>query len=836
MANTRVFRRSDFSMGPQNASSWLRRQAGELVDSRNVRFNEEIGAIVRRNGYKSAGAKFTTTNKKPTGYHTAQFTTGAREFIAVNNDDDTKTLIRVREAGGSWTTISDLIPADADVYFCDYRDEVYVSGVTVADEVPFPPLNINKDLDVSTTRNLLYAPLAKYFVVYRGVMYAANVLVDGARHADRIYKSSAPTGAFTFVRGAQTNSFVPQTLINQVPVMTSNTAPFGVVTGSGPNYPTEAPWMAFDQNIGTQWLGGAFTGSTGNGNPNGILTYDFGSGNAKTITAYRIMGFRPDVPARSPRSWTLEGSNNNTSWTVLDTRTNQPDWTIQQDRQFSLGNTASYRYYRLVVTATKGGANGENVNIKEFALLTSLEGQRVMQLNVDSTRYVKAGMNVEVYKSGTNTKLYEFTVSLVDKPNNRIEFLPESYSVAAVDAAADTITISSTTTLQTGTPVLFSSNGTLPAPLAFNVQYYAINVNATTIKLATSYDAAMVGNAINLTNTGTAGAALTLSLSYVFANNDEIYLKGRHDVLTSFWNTDYPTPDKADWSAVQPGADSSNVITGVRENGNRLFVFTLNTGNRFDGTNMLTFSKSIGCVSHRTIQNIDDDWMIWLTSRGRIYARNEGASQQEYISRGIHNRFFKNIGLEQLKKATSGLTDTEYTVFVGDYQGEPHRATYDFGSNTWAVDALSHNTYLYANNSSTGEIKPYFASDNGNVYEDDTGDLDDDKAIRFQANLGRTNYGTESDKEYLGAYIYSRNAIGLKVLLAIDDGDPFIAAEIKKSYGQLDYANMQNRRNMQGSTLDISIVGAIKGPAQVIEAFQDMYTMVQEMNGHGQKQ
>ncbi len=42
-------------------------------------------------------------------------------------------------------------------------------------------------------------------------------------------------------------------------------------------------------------------------------------------------------------------------------------------------------------------------------------------------------------------------------------------------------------------------------------------------------------------------------------------------------------------------------------------------------------------------ESIDDDWLVWLTARGRVYARNEASSQQEYISRGISNKFFCNF-------------------------------------------------------------------------------------------------------------------------------------------------------------------------------------------------
>lgn len=60
-------------------------------------------------------------------------------------------------------------------------------------------------------------------------------------------------------------------------------------------------------------------------------------------------------PNRAPQAWTFEGSNNGTTWTVLDTRTSQTAWVSpQQVRYFSFSNSTAYTYYRLNVSANNG--------------------------------------------------------------------------------------------------------------------------------------------------------------------------------------------------------------------------------------------------------------------------------------------------------------------------------------------------------------------------------------------------------------------------------------------------------------------------------------------------
>lgn len=834
----RVVRQSDFSLGIQNATTWLMRKSSEVVDGRNVRFGEDIGGIVRRNGYIKDGAKFSTTGKLPCGFHTAQFSTGPVRLVACNNDAGTATLIRSQNPStGAWTTIIDSIAPDTDIYFCDFREEVYISGYTTSDGMPIQPWNVNKDLSPSLTRNLLNVPWTRYFVVYRGVMYAANVSIDSISHQDRFYKASAPTGAMAFVRGAQTDQQIPLTFINQVPIMTSATAPLGTITASSEQAGYEG-WRVFD-NVGTRAGGTWFTNT---GVTTAWVRYDYGSGVSKVVSHYSIrpISSNPatDDGAGSPKTWNLEGSNDGTNFTVLHTVTNAPTWVASEERVYTTTNVTAYRYYRLNVTAAQGGGAVSFISINEVHLYNTLQTVRPLQLKVSSVRYIKPGMELEVYKSGTETKLYDLVVYGVDKPNNTFtfNFNPDSFTISSVNTTTDVITVPDTTKMPTGTPIVFVSTATPPAPFVQGTTYYAINISSTTMKIATSLDNALLGVAVDITDTGTSGATQQIRLSYVIGNNDEIYIKGGKNILSTLWNTDYPTLEQADWSAIQPGLDSSNAITGIAESSNRLFVFTLNTANKFDGSSTMAFSKSIGCASMRSIKNIDDSWLVWVTSRGRIVARNEAASAQEVISRGIHNRFLSKLTLAQLMASSAGITDNEYTLYVGTVDGEYSRVVYDFNSNTMAIDAVNHSTLMYTNDSSSGVIKPYFVSSTGYVYQDDTGNDDDGLTIRTDISFGETNLGTELDKHFVGIYIYSKDAIGLKVVISIDDGDEMTVGEIKRSYGTITFPVGIDREKLIGSVINMKLQGALGGSPPRIYSVNNYFNMIQEINGYGKQQ
>jgi hypothetical protein len=88
--------------------------------------------------------------------------------------------------------------------------------------------------------------------------------------------------------------------------------------------------------------------------------------------------------------------------------------------------------------------------------------------------------------------------------------------------------------------------------------------------------------------------------SITVSDNDEVWLTTTKGTLSRFWNTDYPTPQDVEFIQVPPGKDESPSFTGHGQNNNRLFLFTRNSFMKYDGSNLVTISDSIGCVSHET--------------------------------------------------------------------------------------------------------------------------------------------------------------------------------------------------------------------------------------------
>jgi hypothetical protein len=139
---------------------------------------------------------------------------------------------------------------------------------------------------------------------------------------------------------------------NQITPHTSATSVSGTASASSEYGAGYEAWRAFD---GIAWNGftGAWIAATAGTE---WLQYEFAS--AKTINGYSIAS-ASGWASRAPNAWTLYGSNTGAfagEETTLDSETGQTAWSAGgETRTFSIGSPASFKYYRLIVTAINGG-------------------------------------------------------------------------------------------------------------------------------------------------------------------------------------------------------------------------------------------------------------------------------------------------------------------------------------------------------------------------------------------------------------------------------------------------------------------------------------------------
>ncbi|MBW8684154.1 discoidin domain-containing protein [Chitinophaga rhizophila] len=85
----------------------------------------------------------------------------------------------------------------------------------------------------------------------------------------------------------------------------------------------------------------------------------------QTTGAYTLTSAN-DGPERDPKNWTLEGSDNGSDWTVLDTRTDQSFGSRFLTVKYTFSNQVAYKFYRLNVSAVR---NSDLFQLAEWRLL-----------------------------------------------------------------------------------------------------------------------------------------------------------------------------------------------------------------------------------------------------------------------------------------------------------------------------------------------------------------------------------------------------------------------------------------------------------------------------------
>lgn len=593
--------RIDLSGGVQTTTSRILRRPNELAAAKNAHFHTKIGSAVRRPGYEQVGNTIQQGNDG-LGLHVYKYFANNKLIAGINNAAGTSSTLQYFDVANYWTTLLTTTPANVRFSMIDFLDELYIVGRAPDSDSYITTTNIDSTLTASTSHNVYGAPQAKGIMEYSGQLFAINCKVGSVKYRDRIYISSAPLGAITFVQNDQV----------------------------------------------------------------GLL----------------------------------------------------------------------------------------------------------QQLKTDSARYLKAGMQIDIYSAGTNAKVVSgLTIVTVNKSKNIITF----------------------------------------AATAINVK-----------------------------------------------DNDELWLTGTKGKLNVFWNTDYPTPETADWLRVPPGVEENPELTGWGKSNNRAFFFTRNSVWKYDGANFVNVHDSVGCVAENTICNIGN-WLIWLHNTG-VYGYNDSTGQFKLLSRAV-DKYIKAINQSSISKASAVVSGRIYKLAVSEVSLDLDASTtststsststsstssstsststsststsstssststsnttststsststsststsststslstsststsqststtvtttlastknvlrliYDFDSNTWAPEYHKREFRQQILHAMNGYIKPYFIDETGRVFRDETGSLDHHDTIPFEVELGRSFDQTPLRKNLVGCLVHTENARGTQIMLSVDGGN-----------------------------------------------------------------
>ncbi len=111
---------------------------------------------------------------------------------------------------------------------------------------------------------------------------------------------------------------------------------------------TEYSGKLIDNNTSTKWF--LYNPDDFSGFPLQV-TFKF---NAASIVAQYTITSANDAVERDPKTWTPQGSNDSTAWTILDTRTNETFPGRIQTKIYDVATPGTFLYYRWNITAVNG--------------------------------------------------------------------------------------------------------------------------------------------------------------------------------------------------------------------------------------------------------------------------------------------------------------------------------------------------------------------------------------------------------------------------------------------------------------------------------------------------
>lgn len=206
---------------------------------------------------------------------------------------------------------------------------------------------------------------------------------------------------------------------NIIPQMTSDTTPSGIASCS--NFWSETPvWKAFDKINVYNDAEGYHAWATPN--TSGWLAYDFQS--EKKIAKYLVIV--NTNTANAPKSWTFEGTNDDTNWTILDTRNNFT-WSGITESEFVVQNPGNYKKYKMNITENNG-QTGYTVNlvIHELSMMEEVAELQSVSINPSSAT-IEVGNTVNLTATAT------YSDSTTQNATNNAIWSSNNESVATVD-------------------------------------------------------------------------------------------------------------------------------------------------------------------------------------------------------------------------------------------------------------------------------------------------------------------------------------------------------------------------------------------------------------------
>ncbi len=192
------------------------------------------------------------------------------------------------------------------------------------------------------------------------------------------------------------------------------------VTDSGKSYPASNLFDGVRCQANSRWLAAKSSSM--------YFVYKFNQPtmvNAVSLfTPSNVYG--TDSNTRAPKSWTFSGSNDGSTWTVLDSQANETGWSTNgEERYYQFENSTAYEYYKFDCTANNGSAQYLQLVEMEFYFInpgtpmfgncTVVRGSDATTLDVSATVSVNGADSLAwILSDGATATTNVFATSIAE--------------------------------------------------------------------------------------------------------------------------------------------------------------------------------------------------------------------------------------------------------------------------------------------------------------------------------------------------------------------------------------------------------------------------------------
>lgn len=380
------------------------------------------------------------------------------------------------------------------------------------------------------------------------------------------------------------------------------------------------------------------------------------------------------------------------------------------------------------------------------------------QLRVDSVQYLKAGMNVDIYKAGTEALIVSgLPIVSIDKKNKAFTFNPKTVNVSDNDEVW-----------------LSGTKGTLSR---FWNTDYPTKETADFIRIPPGKEASPSFTGWGVNNNRlflyTKNSFMKFDGSNLITINDTIGCVSHETIqnlgpqlvflhTTGVWGYNDNTGQLTLLSrAMDPYIKAINQINLPYASAGVVGkAYKLSLGELLP-LESITTSTSTSSTTVTTISTSTSSTSTSSTSTSTITGTTTSTSSTS-TSTSSTSTSTSSTSTSSTSVSTTTTASTKQVI----------RLVYDYDMNAWWTEVHKREIRFQFNHTMNGYTKPYFTDETGRLFRDETGNLDNFDTIPMEIEWGRNNFGTDQLKLYLTCLIDSENARGGIMQYALDGG-PF---------------------------------------------------------------